>query len=169
MRLGSLSTRKDGRFALRFERMLSHPIDKVWRAITEPEQLRAWFPASVQIDLRPGARLRFDLPPEAQTLRDVPDEDMSLDGEVVAVDPPRLLEYTWAGELLRWELEPVDGGCRLVFTCVFDDRAMAAGDGAGWHAALDSLEAALDGRPLERIARFDRADELGEPYARAMG
>src|SRR6516164_8336013 len=33
-----------GRWQLRFTRELAHPQDKVWRAITEPEHLRAWFP-----------------------------------------------------------------------------------------------------------------------------
>lgn len=167
--LGTLHTRDDARFELRFERRLAHPVEKVWRAITEADHLREWFPAYVDIEPQPGATLRFGLRPEAKQRNDIPDELMTSYGEVTAVDPPRLLEYTWAGETLRWELEPVEDGCRLRFTNVFDDRDIAAGDGAGWHAALDGLEAALAGRPLDRMALYDRADELGEPYAQAMG
>ena len=33
----------DNRPALRFERRLAHPIDKVWRAVTEPDELGRWF------------------------------------------------------------------------------------------------------------------------------
>lgn len=73
---------------------------------------------------------------------------MTLYGEVTAADPPRLLEYTWADEVLRSELEPVEGGCRLVFTHIVDDRALVAGAGAGWHATFEGLEAVLGGRPL---------------------
>jgi uncharacterized protein YndB with AHSA1/START domain len=167
--LGALHARTDGRYELRFERRLAHSVAKVWRAISEPEQLRAWFPAAVDMALTPGARLRFELPRDAQARHDIPDAEMTSYGEVTAVDPPRLLEYTWSGEILRWELEPTDDGCRLRFTNVFDDREIAAGDGAGWHVALESLGTVLDGRDVDRPALFDRADEMARTYACAFG
>ena len=34
--------RRDGRYILRYERRLRHPLDRVWAAITEPEQIVAW-------------------------------------------------------------------------------------------------------------------------------
>jgi uncharacterized protein YndB with AHSA1/START domain len=100
---GTRHARDDGRFELRFQRRLLRPVSKVWRAITERDQLRAWFPASVDIDPTVRARLRFDLVPESRTRHGVSDEDMTLYREVTAVDPPRLLEYTWDAEVLRWE------------------------------------------------------------------
>jgi hypothetical protein len=39
----SLETVED-RSALRFERHLDHSVERVWRAITEPGELRHWFP-----------------------------------------------------------------------------------------------------------------------------
>ena len=60
----------DGRWRLRFTRALAHPPEKVWRAITEPEHLQAWFPQRITGDWvvggtadvlgrrRPRARLR---------------------------------------------------------------------------------------------------------------
>ncbi len=167
--LGSLHRREDGRFELRFERRLAHSIDRGWRSITDPDQLRCWFPAAVDMDLAVGAKLRFELTAEAQRRRDIADEDMTSCGEVVAVDPPRLLEYTWSGEILRSELEPTADGCRLRLTNVFDDRAMAADDGAGWHVALEALGMALDGREVNRLALFDRADEMTGTYACHLG
>ena len=167
--LGTLHTRADGRFELRFERRLAHPVAKVWRALTDPDHLRAWFPASVDMDLTAGAKLRFELVPEAQARHGIADEDMVSYGELTAVDPPRLLEYTWSGEILRWELEPTVDGCRLRFTDVFDDRAIAADDGAGWHVALEALSTALDGRDVDRLALFDRADEMSKTYACCLG
>ena len=52
---------RDGeRYAVRFERHLRHPIDKVWRAISEPEELRQWFPdGGVEIDLTVGGKVKF--------------------------------------------------------------------------------------------------------------
>jgi uncharacterized protein YndB with AHSA1/START domain len=167
--LGTLHTRADGRFELRFERRLAHPVAKVWRALTDPEHLRAWFPASVDMDLTPGAKLRFELVPEAQARHGLSDEDMTSYGEMTTVEPPRLLEYTWSGEILRWELEPTADGCRLRFTDVFDDRAIAADDGAGWHVALEALDTALDGRDVDSLALFDRADEMSKTYACCFG
>ena len=43
---GTLQT-IDGRPALRFERRLAHPIERVWRAVTEPAELARWFVAPV--------------------------------------------------------------------------------------------------------------------------
>jgi uncharacterized protein YndB with AHSA1/START domain len=169
MGFGALHGRTDGRSELRFERRLRHPVEKVWRAITEPDELAYWFPATVELDLTPGAKIRFDLVPMAQERHDIPDEDMTSYGEVTAVEPHRLFEYTWSGEILRWELEPTRDGCLLRFTTVFDDRADAVGDGAGWQVALEALDAVLDGHPADRSSLFDRADELAEPYARALG
>ena len=167
--LGTLHTRPDGRYELRFERRLAHPVAKVWRALTEPEHLQPWFPATVDLDLTPGAKVRFELLPEAQAWHGIADEDMVSYGEIVAVDPPRLLEYTWSGETLRWELEPTADGCRLRLTNVFDDRAIAADDGAGWHVGLEALNAALDGRDIDRRALFERADKMSGTYACLFG
>lgn len=162
--LGTLGVTDDGRFALRFVRRLHHPQAKVWRAITETEQLRGWFAHildydRLQFDLREGAQLAFVPKPEHAGL--------SVGrGEVTRVDPPRLLEYTWDSEILRWELEPDgDAACRLVFTNVFSDRGDAPALGAGWHAGLDQLAAMLDGHPADG-SDWER---LPAEYAHALG
>jgi uncharacterized protein YndB with AHSA1/START domain len=157
--LGTVATTDDGRLALRFERHYAHPPEKVWRAITETEHLSAWFPAVVDFDLRPGATLRF-LPTAEQMRRYGMPPDQAGTGEITRVDPPWLLEYTWDTEILRWELSPESGGgCRLVFTNVFDDRDMAAPAAAGWHAGLEVVAAQLDGREVD-WSPWDRADAL---------
>ena len=38
----------------RFERLLRHPPEVVWRAITEPDQIDRWMGTRPEIDLRPG-------------------------------------------------------------------------------------------------------------------
>ena|SRR5438045_907159 len=42
--LGTL-TRQGDRWMLTFTRRLAHPREKVWRAVTEPEHLAAWYPS----------------------------------------------------------------------------------------------------------------------------
>jgi uncharacterized protein YndB with AHSA1/START domain len=41
---GTLET-IDGRPALRIERRLAHTVARVWRAVTEPDELAQWFVA----------------------------------------------------------------------------------------------------------------------------
>jgi uncharacterized protein YndB with AHSA1/START domain len=131
-------THADGRHQLTFTRTLRHPPEKVWRALTEPEHLAAWFPQEVRGGWAVGAALRFV---------DGGDEAAAFDGEVLAYDPPKLLEFTWGTDELRFELAPRDGGCVLTLIAVFDEVGRAARDAAGWDACLDVLEAGLDGAP----------------------
>ena len=50
---------RGGGAVLRFERRLAHPPEKVFRAISDPDELRHWFPATVELELRAGAPIRF--------------------------------------------------------------------------------------------------------------
>ena len=56
--LGTL-TRDDDDCTVTFIRELPHPVEKVWRAVTEPEHLGAWFPDQIVGERRAGAPLRF--------------------------------------------------------------------------------------------------------------
>ena len=55
---------------LTFTRRLAHPREKVWRAVTEPEHLAAWYPQEIVGERRAGAPLRFviRLGPDAATI-----------------------------------------------------------------------------------------------------
>ena len=140
MRHGTL-TKKGDRVELRFERRLSHPPQKVWRALTENAELSHWFPARIDGPREAGAALRFVFPGQ---------DASAMSGKLTVFDPPRVLEYTWEGEVLRWELKPEGSGCLLVFTTIPSDRAQATRDAQGWHFCLDNLEALLDGRPAAK-------------------
>ncbi|MGH3328571.1 MAG: SRPBCC domain-containing protein [Streptomycetales bacterium] len=69
-----------GRPVLRFERHLAHPQEKVWKAITDPDEMAHWFPARVETELKVGATMRFRFDG-----MDVADTE----GEIVEVDPPQ--------------------------------------------------------------------------------
>ena len=132
----------DERPTLRFERRIGHPIDAVWRAITEPEGLEHWFPSRVEVDLRKGGSMTF-------TFRELKlaGQPSTMPGEVTDLEPPQLFAFYWGDDHLIFELEPIDGGaaCRLRFTAVLDARDKAARDAAGWHVCLDRLVQHLDG------------------------
>ena len=131
------------RHILAFERHLAHPAAKIWRALTEEAEVRAWFPAAIEGERAVGATLRFVF---------AGDEAPPTEGTITIFEPPRLLEFTWSGEVLRWELTPEPDGCVLRFTHTFDDRAGAASFAAGWHGCLDALERVLAG---ESVAGLD--------------
>lgn len=115
---------------IRFERLLARPPEEVWRAITDREELKAWFPCDVIADAwEPGAGISFPFPDGGPTLT----------GKVLEADEPRLLAYTWGDETLRFTLTPEPGGCtRLVFTDELDPP-IAARNAAGWQVCLARL------------------------------
>jgi uncharacterized protein YndB with AHSA1/START domain len=127
----------DGHHRLTFTRTLAHPPERVWRALTEPEHLTSWFPTDIEGDRAAGAKLRFVFRAG---------EGPTMDGEMLAYDPPRLLEMRWDTDTLRFELRPAaGGGTELTFVTTFPELGKAARDAAGWDLCLDVLAAHLDG------------------------
>lgn len=130
--------------AVRLERHLPDPPSVVWQAITDREQLRSWFPCDVVVAggrWEVGAALTFPFPPDVI--------DMTLTGEVLVVDEPNALAFTWGEEVLRFELSAVYGGTRLV---LIDElpAGNAARNAAGWEVCLDRLAGLDPGRDAWR-------------------
>ena len=84
---GDLRQLDDGRWQLRFTRTLRQPPEKVWRAITEPDHLAHWFPTTIDGERAAGAGLRFVFPA---------DQAPPFDGEMIACEPPSLMELPGA-------------------------------------------------------------------------
>ncbi len=148
-----------GRYRLRFTRKLPHPPDKVWRALTEPEHLAAWFPQRISGGWEPGTPLRFEH-------TELPGP--GFDGEVLACEPPRLLEFRWGTDTLRFEVRSEGSECVLVLTDTFAELGKAARDAAGWHACLDLLEHHLSDRTAP-WAPGDRWAEVHPQYVAEFG
>ena len=130
----------DGKPAVRFERVYPHPVEHVWRSVTEPDELANWFPTTVEVDLREGGAMAFTFPGG---------EMDPMDGSVVDLDPPRRFAFMWGTELLRFELAPEGEGTRLTLTHLISNPDEAARNAAGWHACLDKLGAVeSDWEPL---------------------
>src|SRR4051812_50114884 len=96
---GRLEQLGGDKWRLRFTRELAHAPETVWRAITEPDQLAAWFPDGISGDWQIGATLTFGS-------REVG----TFTGEVLSVDRPKSLENTWGTAVRRSEAEPPDAG-----------------------------------------------------------
>jgi uncharacterized protein YndB with AHSA1/START domain len=128
--------------AVRLERQLPDPPEVVWGALTEPERLREWFPCDVLVaggEWRVGAAITFRFPPDLI--------EMTLTGEVLEVERPCRLAFSWGEEMLHFELSAQDGGTRLVLIDTLPADA-AARNAAGWEVCLDGL--AADAAPADR-------------------
>ena len=124
---------------------ISAPVDKVWRAITEPELIAQWFGDTAEFDATPGAPGAFGWRDHGGAFRIV----------VEQVDKPKTLVYRWAREfgvdpvpgnstLVRFDLTEIDGGTRLDlletgFEELADPRSAHDGNVQGWLAELGEL------------------------------
>jgi len=151
---------RDGERALvRYERRLAHAPGKVWRALTEPTHLAAWFPTTIDGERAAGAQLLFrftdiDLPP--------------MGGRMLAFEPTSLLELRWGPDVLRFELAPDGDGTILTFTAAMEEFGKAARDAAGWHTSLDQLERRLAGEQATPYSG-ERWRELNGAYTARFG
>jgi uncharacterized protein YndB with AHSA1/START domain len=146
----------DGRPAVRFVRTYPHPVQRVWAALTEPEQLVRWFPSAVELEPRAGGSVRFSGDPYTE----------GSTGVVLLWDPPHRLAFTWGPDELHLILEDAgEGRCRFVLVNVLADRTTAARNAGGWHVCLTELAKVLDGVPSRGPHSEDT--EPWEPVYRA--
>ena len=150
----------DGLPVVRFERTFPDTPLAVWEAITDPAQLKEWFPTTVEFErLEAGAPIAFRFPEDAYP---------PMSGEGLDVQPPHRLSFTWGDDRLTFELESRDGGaaCRLALSVALDSADKAARDAAGWDQCLDMLGAVVDGRTLQQPAPSDDWRAYYEEYKR---
>ena len=156
---------KDGdRWTLVLVRELRHPPVKVWQALTDPAQLSQWAPFDADRSLGVAGPVKLSTvgAPVAQV-----DETT-----VKRAESPKLLEYTWGGKELRWELEPFGTGTRLTLWHNIN-RGFISWGAAGWHICFDVLDRLLTGEPIGRIVggeamKFDW-QRLNAEYAAQLG
>jgi uncharacterized protein YndB with AHSA1/START domain len=158
--------RKDGEnWTLILVRELRHSPEKVWQALTDPAHLREWAPFEADGNLGTvGATVKLT------TVR-APTRTVS-ETTVTRADAPKLLEYNWGGNDVRWELEAFGGGTRLTLWHSIDRRFIAWG-AAGWHICFDVLDRLLAGTPIGRIVGAEAVkfgwQRLNAEYAKRFG
>jgi len=157
---------EDGeKWALVVVRELRHPPEMVWQALTDPAQLSEWAPFDADRNLAAVGSVKL-------STVGTPTPQVS-ETTVKRAEAPRLLEYSWGGGDLRWELEPLGSGTRLTLWHNIDRRFISWG-AAGWHICLDVLDRLLGGQPIGRIAgpetiQFEGWQRLNAEYARQFG
>ena len=147
-------------------RDLPHPPSTVWTAITDPDHLREWAPFDSDRSLGEVGTAQL-------TTVGAPTPHVT-EATVKRADAPKVLEYNWGGQDLRWELKPLEGnGTRLMLWHTIDRKFISMG-AAGWHICFDVLERMLNGHPIGRMvgmdaATFDGWHRLNAEYARQFG
>ena len=158
---------EDGeKWTLILVRELRHPPAMVWEALTDPGQLREWAPFDADRNLGTvGTATLSTVGAPAPHVTET---------QVTRADAPKVLEFSWGGQDIRWELEPLAGsGTRLTLWHNIDRRYISMG-AAGWHICVDVLDRLLAGQPIGRMAgaenlKFGGWQRLNAEYAKQFG
>jgi len=158
---------KDGeKWTLVLVRELRHSPEKVWQAITDPAQLREWAPFDADASLgATGATVKL-------TTVGAPVPHVT-ETKVIRAEAPKVLEYGWGANDMKWDLEPWGTGTRLKLWATIDRRYISMG-AAGWHICFDILDHLLSGTPLGRMAgpeamKFGGWQRLHAEYVKQLG
>lgn len=129
---------------------IAAPIERVFKAISDANEVKRRSPqlTAYEMDLRPGGRWFLEMPlPAPYKGVDV----IQHDGEVLEVDPPRLLVHTWfanfhqspkSRSVVRWELTSTPSGTHVKVThSGLSSEPEAARDYAGgWPGVLAEVK-----------------------------
>jgi uncharacterized protein YndB with AHSA1/START domain len=157
--------RKEGeKWTLVLVRELRHPPTNVWQALTDPAELHEWAPFDADRNL--GATGPVNLSTVGTSVPHVSSTT------VTRAEAPRLLEYAWGENEIRWELEPLASGTRLTLWTNIDRKYVSMG-AAGWHICFDVLDRFLAGHAIGRIVARDAMkfgwQRLNTEYAKQFG
>jgi uncharacterized protein YndB with AHSA1/START domain len=123
----------DSRYTLRYVRVFPQAIERVWKAVTDADQLNLWFMPVTEIEPRLGGRCLFSWGGRRQD---------GHEGEVLVFDPPGRVRYGTDGGAIEFLLEPTADGTRFTFLQLFRDDfrhdAMAEQPGGGLPAGPDT-------------------------------
>ena len=127
------------------ERQISHPPEKLWRALTQPHLIEEWL---MKNDFKPAVGHRFNISADWGGV---------LDREVLAVEPNKTLSYTWnlahqdpafdLRSVVTFTLTPTPTGTHLrMEQSGFRPEQRRAYGGAkmGWPRFFEKLEQLLD-------------------------
>ncbi len=137
---------------------LDAPVERVWRAISDHKEFGAWFRVSLDGPFRVGETSTGHITYPGY-------EHLKWESRVVAIDPPRLLSFTWhpyaidpeadyssePSTLVEFRLEPIGQGTRLTVTeSGFDalppgrrDEALRSNEG-GWEEQMRNIRAHVE-------------------------
>jgi len=129
---------------------IAAPPDRVFRGICDAETVRRRAPHLdvFEMDLRVGGKWRMEI------RMPKPHRGFSIvkhDGEILELDPPRLIVYTWFANfhhdpkhrsIVRWEVRPTQSGTHVKVTHsgLAAEPAARAEYAGGWPGVLEELK-----------------------------
>ena len=144
---------------VRFERLLTGPVENAWRVLTEAALLPGWYGDGV-LEGKVGGRVRL--------------MGGHIRGTVTQWQPPRKLAYSWnvfgsdedvspyPESYLTLELRAQGNGTLLTLVHLPVLERFVKVNAMGWHTYLDMVDAAIHGGPVE--AREVLATRNAERY-----
>ncbi len=133
---------------------IAAPPERVFKAISDAEETRRRSPELdvFEMDPRVGGRWRLEMKLK-KPYRGF--DVIRHEGEIVEIDPPRLLAYTWLANfhtdpkmqtLVRLELTATDTGThlRVRHSGLAQDAAAAKDYAGGWPGVLDKLKTFIE-------------------------
>ena len=149
--------------------IVNAPIDKAWKAWTDPQAMSGFLGFSADLDPRPGGKFQVVFAPKAAT-----PIQRGNDGRYIAIEPMRMLSVSWMTPMNMPELTgnsttltlyftPIDGGKRTQIDLI----NVGYGTGPAWRAAYDynvkgwervlsHLQQALEVGPLDWDQRAEQ-------------
>ena len=127
----------DGRPAVRFERIYDHPVARVWAAVTDPDEIRHWFPSpEVEHDARTGGSITVSGDPYSPAPRT---------SRILVWEPPHRFAFEWEDDELHLTLSEHNRGCRLELVNILSTPGAGARNAAGWEMCLELLDRVVAG------------------------
>ena len=145
---GTVERSDDGRDVVSFERRLAHPVERVWEALTSPDELITWW-GDADVELIEDGR--FDV---RWLNTDDQGKTAEMHARIAQLEPERLLVLD--GDIhgtLRWELEPAgDDATVLRFSSTLElPEEFRTKVLAGWHTHLNALDTVLGGGSVDLV------------------
>lgn len=136
---------------------IAAPPERVFQALTDPAQARQWGSSPVfefkiwEMDARPGGKWRFLCSETSGKTNKYNVSEFDHHGEILQIDPPRLLVYTWFANfhqnpshktIVRWELTPIATGTRLKVTHsgLAPEPTARQDYASGWPGLLEAIK-----------------------------
>ena len=90
-------------FEIEFKAHYKVERQKVWRGLTDSDQIKKWFPELAVTEVKEGGEIGYQ------------EEGEMLSFLILDVEPPYLLSYQWKQMIVGFELEDVKGQTELIF------------------------------------------------------
>ncbi|MGX7350253.1 SRPBCC domain-containing protein [Dolosicoccus paucivorans] len=141
-------------FEIEFKAHYKVECQKVWQALTDSEQIKAWFPELKVTEVKEGNEVQYQ------------DEDETLSFLILDVEAPYLLSYQWKQMIVGFELDEEEGQTELTFKEWIEevsDEVIA--DLTQWAVRLEALRYYLE---EDHVPNLDDLYKETYPEIKAM-